>query len=400
MQSKLMIDTLNKLKEHYFLSQPHQPFFILAFVNAIVSMVLFLLLFEGTLTSVVPSKFYHAYSIIYLLFTPAFFAFLFTTFPRFSSTEPILQKDYLRVFRFFLLGSIFILIGLFVSLPLFYTGIFLTFIGNALAVKELYTIYKRSKVAEKTDQFWILTAAGFGLFAHLLFLLSQWIPSLYILSIQVAIYLYLFLLFFTVAQRMVPFFSHTPITKHMERFKVIVGLLGLHVLLEILQTNASFFVDFILAYLFTRELTRWKLPFPNANPLVWILHIALFWIPVAFALSGMSSILALLYDSNFVYLGIHTLALGFFLTMLIGFGTRVTIGHSGNIMNADKYTTYLFYWTQVVVLVRLITSLSSDFLLFFELSILVWVLLFLTWGVRFFTVLIFGKKLTDSKNAD
>ncbi len=393
MQGKFMIEKLNRLKDHYFLSQPHQAFFMLAFSNALLSMVLFLLLMEGTISAIIPSKLYHAYSLIYLLFTPAIFAFLFTTFPRFSATEPILKKDYLRVFSFFLLGSLFLVLGLFISIPLFYTGIFLTFMGHAFALKELYAIYKKSTVADKEDQFWILTATSFGLFSHLLFLLSLWIPSLYVFSVQISIYLYLFLLFFTVAQRMVPFFSHTPITKHKERFKVIVGLLGLHVFLELLQANASFLVDFVLAYLFMRELARWKLPFPNENPLVWILHIALFWIPLAFVLAGLTSLLALFYDLNFLYLAIHALALGFFLTMLIGFGTRVTLGHSGNVMFADSYTKYLFYWTQVVVLLRIMTSFANDFLLLLELSIFAWLLLFLAWGVRFFAVLIFGKKL-------
>jgi len=192
---------------------------------------------------------------------------------------------------------------------------------------------------------------------------------------------------------MVPFFSHAPIEKHMERFKVIVGLLGLHIFLELFQHNASFLTDLFLTYLITRELLRWKLPFPNANPLVWILHIALFWVPVAFFITALTSFVELLNHSNSLYLGIHTLALGFFFTMLIGFGTRVTLGHSGNMMQADKYTTYLFYWTQVVVLMRIITSLSDNFLLFFNLSITIWLIMFLAWGFRFFKVLMFGTKV-------
>lgn len=384
---------ISKLKNHYFLSQPHQPFFILAFLNAIVSMLLFRFFLEGALTPTVPAKLYHVYSLVYLLFTPAFLAFLFTTFPRFSATPPIEKEAYMRVFLFFGLGTLLVYLGIFLSTPLLNTGIFLAFIGHLIAANMLLGIYKESKVTDKYDQFWILIATAVGVFAHFLFLIILWLPSLYTFAVQLSIYLYLFLIFFTVAQRMVPFFSHAPIEKHTERFKVIVGLLVLHILLELFQNNASFLADFVLAYLIGRELARWKLPFPNPNPLVWILHIALFWVPIAFLLSSISSLTALITGSSFLYLGIHALALGFFLTMLIGFGTRVTIGHSGNRMMADRYTVALFYITQLVVVMRLITSISGNFLIFFELSIFVWLLLFIAWGIRFFPVVIFGKKL-------
>ena len=389
----LKLSKLQKIKESYFVSQPHQPFFILAFINAIISMVFFALFFEGAISPIVPAKYYHAYALIYLFFTPAFLAFLFTTFPRFSSTEPILKHDYLRVFMFYTIGSFITLLGVLVSIPLLSTGILLTLIGHGLATKELLLIYKKSIHKEKFDQFWILIAMSIGLFAHFMLLTTLWFPQFYLFSIQLALYLYLFLLIFTIAQRMVPFFSHSPIEKHIERFKVIVGLLSLHVLLEITEYNSSFLVDFLLSYLFMRELKRWKLPFPNENPLVWILHLALFWIPIAFLLSSITSLMALLYGSSSLYLGIHTLALGFFLTMLIGFGTRVTIGHSGNLMSADKYTKYLFYGTQIVLFFRILTSLTDNFMIFFQLSVLAWLTLFGAWGYRFFSVLIFGKKL-------
>ena len=387
------------MKNHYFFSQPHQAFFVLAFVNAILSMFIFMLLFKGLVASEILSLNYHAYSFIFLMFTPAFLAFLFTTFPRFSATEPIKKEQYIMVLKAFVGGTILFQLGSLFSTLLFSLGMVLTFVAHGGASYILYTIYKTSKMEEKEDQLWILIAMGFGLLSHFIFIISVWIPSLHLLSIQIAIYLYLFILIFTVGQRMIPFFSHTPIQKHKERLKVIIGLLGLHVLLEIIQNNSSFLVDFLLAYLIGKELYRWKLPFPNPNPLVWILHLALFWIPLAFALEGVTNIITLNTQTNFLSLGIHTLALGFFLTVLIGFGTRVTLGHSGNVMQADRLTTILFYWTQVVVVVRILTSLAVanrwDFVVFFDLAITVWVVLFTLWGSRFFPVLIFGKKLTN-----
>ncbi len=387
------------MKNHYFFSQPHQSFFVLAFINAIFSMFLFMLLFKGLVASEILSLNYHAYSFIFLMFTPAFLAFLFTTFPRFSGTEPIEKEQYILIFKGFLGGSLLFQIGSLFSTVLFTIGMILTLISHLGASYILYNIYKTSKIVDKEDQLWILIAMGFGLLSHLIFILNIWIPSLHTLSIQISIYLYLFILIFTVGQRMIPFFSHSNIEKHKERLKVIIGLLGLHLLLEVIQNNSSFLVDFLLAYLIGKEIYRWKLPFPNPKPLVWILHLALFWIPVAFALEGVSNIITLTTHTNFLSLGLHTLTLGFFVTVLIGFGTRVTLGHSGNLMHSDRLTTILFYWTQLLVVVRILTSLavanSLNFVVFFDLSITVWVVLFALWGSRFFPVLIFGKKLTN-----
>jgi uncharacterized protein involved in response to NO len=388
------------MKNHYLFSQPHQPFFVLAFVNAIISMFIFMLLFKGLVTSEILSLNYHAYTFIFLIFTPAFLAFLFTTFPRFSATEPIEKEQYMLVFRAFLGGTILFHLGALFSSLLFTLGMLLTFVAHLGATYILFNIHKISKMTEKEDQTWILIAMAFGVLAHLSFIISIWIPSFHDFAIETAIYLYLFILIFTVAQRMVPFFSHTPINKHRERLKVIIGLLGLHVLLEMIQNNSSFLVDFLLAYLIGKELYRWKLPFPNPNPLLWILHLALYWIPVAFMLESFTNIMALSSGTNYLSIGLHTLALGFFLTMLIGFGTRVTLGHSGNMMHADRLTVILFYWTQVVVVVRTLTSLAAanswNFIVFFDLSVTVWVVLFALWGNRFFPVLIFGKKLKNN----
>ena len=391
----------NSITSHYFFSQPHQPFFILAFVNAIISMFSFMLLFKGILPSQIMAVDYHAYSLIYMLFTPAFLAFLFTTFPRFSGTEVIIKEEYLPPFWLFLAGSILLHIGIFFSTFLITLAMILMFAGHLLSSKILMKVYKTSIQENKEDQQWILIGMGFGLFAHLLFILNLWIPLLHTFSIQIAIYLYLFLVIFTVAQRMIPFFAHVTVEKNRERFKVILGLIVLHVLLETIQTHSSFLVDILIAYLIGKELWQWKLPITNPNPLVWILIVSLYWVPVAFALSAITNLLTLINETNFLTLDIHVLALGFFFTMLIGFGTRVTLGHSGNTMKAGKLTTILFYWTQVVVLIRIFTSFavatSWNFVVFFDLSLTVWIVMFALWASRFFSVLVFGKKLEEKE---
>jgi len=386
-------------KSNYFFSQPHQPFFVLAFVNAIITMLVFLLAYKGVLNLAITPSSFHAYGITYLMFTPAFLAFLFTTFPRFTATEPIELKSYMGVFTLYYLGSILYLLGSIVTPVFSGTAMFLLFAGHFKGMLMLRKMYLTTNMEDKQDVYWILLAIKLGLFSHLLFIIAElFYMPLMGLSIEISIYLYLFLLTFTVAQRMIPFFSHSMVEKNEKLFVIVFSLLVLHVILEGFVTHSSFIVDIALGYILGKELLRWKLPFPNPNPMLWVLHIAMYWIPVAFIVAALSNLLTLITEVDFLFLDIHVLMLGFVFTILIGFGTRVTIGHSGNAMQADKWVKILFIWTQVVVLLRILTSFASalgwNYMVLFDISATVWMLMFILWSLRFFAVLIKGKKLT------
>ncbi len=388
------------MKEHYFFSQPHQPFFVLGFVNAIVTMLIFMLSYKGVLTLTLTPSGFHAYSLIYLMFTPAFLAFIFTTFPRFASTPVIEESLYLKVIGLFAIGSLLFVLGALTSAILYKIGMLILLGAHFWAIKILTGIFNTSKMEDKHDIFWILLAMVFGLISHLLFIVGEsfWLP-LQSFAIQVGIYLYLFLVAFSVAQRMVPFFSHCMVDKNVYLLKVVTLLLVAHIILETIYPHLSFIADFALVYVTGKELFRWSLPFPNPNPLLWILHLSLYWIPVAFLFGGMSNLTSLINGTSFLFLDIHILMLGFVFTILIGFGTRVTLGHSGNMMQADMWVKVLFNWTQLVVVMRLFTSMAAawgwNFMVLFDISVTVWLIMFILWAVRFFAVLIKGKKLTN-----
>ena len=386
-------------ENNYFFSQPHQPFFILAFVNAIVIMLIFMLSYKGIMNLAMSPTNFHVYGLTYLLFTPAFLAFLFTTFPRFASTPVIEKKEYMSVFSLYYLGSAIFVLGSIASPVLSAIGMIIIFTGHVMGMLILKNIYTTTTMEDKHDIHWILLAMQFGVFAHFLYIVAQlFYMPLMGLSMEISIYLYLFLLTFSVAQRMVPFFSHSMVGRNDHLLKVVFVLLLLHILLEGLYTHSSFIVDIALGLLIGKELLRWKLQFPNPNPLLWILHTALYWVPIAFLIGGLTNFISLLTGISFLALDIHILILGFVFTILIGFGTRVTIGHSGNTMQADKWTVRLFYWTQVVVAMRILVSLAVAFgwnyMVLFDISVTVWLIMFIAWAVRFFAVLISGKKLT------
>jgi len=105
-----------------------------------------------------------------MVFTPAFFGFLFTTFPKFSQTEPIERVVYITIFIPFALGSLFFLIGSSISQALVSFSIIFILIGHILGVNILRKIYRRASfVRDKFDILWILIFMSSGALSNLIF---------------------------------------------------------------------------------------------------------------------------------------------------------------------------------------------------------------------------------------
>ena len=84
------------------------------------------------------------------------------------------------------------------------------------------------------------------------------------------------------------------------------------------------------------------------------------------------------------------MALGFVLNLLIGFGSRVILGHSvpPQKITADKLTIILFGLVQIIVMTRIVSSLlfmgnSPLFNGLLHLSSTLWIALFILWGLRY-----------------
>jgi uncharacterized protein involved in response to NO len=391
------------LKNSYFLSQPHQPYFLLGVVNAVVMMLLFALSYKGVFSLEMISANLHVYSIAFLVFANLFNGFLFTTFPRFNQSGVIEKSFYSNLFYATLFAEAIFIAGLFLSHILLVVGMAMLYATQLLSVKKLQTIYSSGRVAEKSDSFWIMIAEYFGLLGHLLFVVIELQNyttlefSLFNFATYITFYLYLIFLAFSVGQRMIPFFSHSFAPKNPNFVKVVFVLFLLKTLFASLEIkSAEIVVDILLGGYTLYEFNRWKLPLFNSPAILWVLHLSLFWIPVAFLLSALSLTAELLLDNSFYFLNIHLLAIGFLTTVLIGFGTRVTLGHSGQAPQADRFVTNLFWFVQVVVVMRLLFSLNiafewgAEFL--FDISFTTWIILFMLWINRYAKVLLFRKK--------
>jgi len=388
----------SQTKENYFLSQPHQPFFLLGVLNAILMMLIFALSYKGILNLSIDTKTFHVYSLIFLVFTNVFTGFLFTTFPRFNQGEVISKKYYVNIFYGNLLSSIIFLAGSFISYEVAVVGMILSFISQLFIVLKLQSIYKTGQAPDKSDSFWILNANYIGLFGNAFFILSIFVPLALNGAINISFYLYLIFLAFSVGQRMIPFFSHSFAPKNENFAKIIFVLFIAKALFSSLEIKAlELLIDLILGVYMFLEFKRWELRPLESPAILWVLHLALFWLPTAFLLSAFSLIGEIFLETSFYFLNIHLLAIGFLTTVLIGFGTRVTLGHSGQPPHGDKFATSIFIFIQVVVIGRALFSLNVAFgwglNFLFDISFTLWLILFVVWSGRYAKVLLFGTKL-------
>ncbi len=388
-------------KENYFLSQPHQPFFVLAIVNSIVMIIVFALDYKEVITLQISSLLFHTYTLIYGLFLNVFTGFLFTTFPRFCQSEVLKKSFYIQIFSLNAIGSLIFIVASMSSLYLTFASMVLLFISNLFMLLKLQHIMRVGTSPAKQDPYWILMASTFGLVAHFLFIVSLFYTPLESLAINIAFYMYVIFLTFSVAQRMIPFFCYSTEQKDLRFVSTAFVFMILKTILSVFNENsyvkgAEIFIDLILALYLFGEFIKWKLPILKAEPIIWVLVLGLLWLPAAFFLDAIVLSAELFLDTSFYYLGVHALAIGFLTTILIGFATRITLGHSGQIPNTTKFDVAIFYFIQVVVILRVLYSISVgstlglDFL--FDISVAAWTLLFVLWGGKFLSVLVFGAK--------
>jgi len=390
-------------KDSYFLSQPHQPFFLLGIINAIVMMLIFAFSYKGIFTLTTESLNFHSYSLIFLVFTNMFTGFLFTTFPRFCQSDIIDKKYYITVFTLILIGSILYLLGAFFNHYLLIGGMIFSFISHLMVVIKLASIHKNGKAIIKDDPYWIVVAEYFGIIGHTLFI---WLEvNRYIhfyldytaTAINFSFYLYLIFLGFSVAQRMIPFFSHSFAQKDNRFVKVVFVMLLIKVSLTTVDFKLEEMVlDIMLGLYLSREFLRWKLDILHSPAILWVLHLALFWLPLSFFLSAISLGTEIFLETSFYFFNLHLLAIGFLTTLLIGFGTRIILGHSGEAPYADKITISLFIFTQLVIILRSLVSFNIAFNwninFLFDISFTTWLILFFIWGLKYSKILMFKKK--------
>ena len=342
-----------------------------------------------------PPGWMHALLVLGGVFPPFMFGFLLTAMPRWQGEHDLTQSVWLWPWRFLVAGWAVVVAGTLVP-GLLAVGLLLVLVGWGGVGRVLRRVaYNDNPESLHARLVWCAIAAGaLAVAAWLSFALSG--NGIFgRIAIDIGVWWFMLPVFFTVCHRMIPFFSSNIIEGYvMVRPRwvigVIVGASVLHGALSIIGANSlTWIVDVPAAVTAFWLSWKWRLLPSLRVPLLGMLHIGFAWLGVGFALSAIQSAVALL--SAHAVLGLaplHALGVGFFASVLLAMVSRVTLGHSGNKLVADRLTWGLFLGLESVALIRVVAEIvppsSSGVVML--VAVLGWLTVFGAWAVRYLPV--------------
>lgn len=365
-----------------FTSQAHQLFFVSAVVFALLVMLLTILSLQGV--DNLPFHIVHNFGLNYAVFTNAFLGFLITVIPKYTHSTVIEKKEYLYTWSILQLSIILTLIG-------FET---IGKVAFALVIFYInYIFYKtihKGKAPNKKESYILNILLFIG--ASLLLCEVTFEQNLSVLIF----FGYLLALVFVVAQKMVPnFYSGQMQIPQWNKPKYILEIslllffcLGISLQFEmVLFFKLSSFLSMLFFGYVIFNLNIYK----KSPPILAILVLAFVWLEIGFVVLFIES----LFELHSLKLSLHIFAIGFITNLLIGFGSRVTLGHAvpAQKIFADNITLFLFVFIQIVLISRILASVLflfdlSSFIDILYLSSGLWIVLFTLWFLRYGKILL------------
>jgi uncharacterized protein involved in response to NO len=196
---------------------------------------------------------------------------------------------------------------------------------------------------------------------------------------QLAFFCFLLPVFLTVCHRMLPFFTGGVVKPYLAwrpfgllwawltgcALVAVAGVFSWR-LLEACAASAM-----ALSFFYTSW--RWGLVASFQNRLLAMLHMSFAWLGIFFALHAASAFGYPLGSAS-----MHALGLGFMATMLVGFVTRVSYGHSGRPLSAGNGIWAVYLCLHLAALLRVIASILMLPMLITA-SATVWLILLACW---------------------
>ena len=335
----------------------------------------------------------HMWSLLYGFFPFFVFGFLFTAVPNWLGAPAIGRRAYLFPALALAGGVGLVYAGLLWSylLPI---GLMLHLAGWFVACAALIGTLRRAPPQDTRHAAVATLAVALGGLGALAFLVGWIGGAARALDVAHSLALWGFLtpLFLVVCHRMVPWFTARVVANYvmirpwLPLWLALVAALGHGVLQSLDRAEWAWPLDLALALIVFWFAARWGVARGIGQVrLLAMLHIAVLWAGVAFALyaaDGLAAFLASGWRAGLAPL--HALAIGFFSTMLVAMASRVSLGHSGRKLEADGLTWSLFWLVQISALTRMLPDLVPGVsATFTRLAGYAWLLAFAAWAWRY-----------------
>lgn len=319
------------------------------------------------------------------------FGFILTAGPRWQGAGELSRRDFLPAFV--LLASGWLLVWVALMLPRLLVAGLSVALAGWLAVALTLTRLARRRGGDREHIVFValatwLGAAGLGSFA----VFAAGGTLLWVrLGTSLAVWGFLLPVFLTVAHRMLPFFTSSAVRGYVVHrpvwaLRALLAFSVAHGALAVLEQARWLWLVDAPAMLVAGRLTwMWWSRAAMQNRMLAVLHLAFAWLAPAFALSAVQSLANDRVPGLLGQAPLHALTLGFFASMLIGMASRVTLGHSGRPVAADKAMWRAFCMMQAAALLRVISELPAlpGAYMLMWLSSLLWLGAFALWAARY-----------------
>lgn len=290
--------------------------------------------------------------------------FTFTAGPRWLAVNAT-QKYFLPTGLTYFSGIALVVFGSVSGQLLSMAGFGLMLLAWLSATWRWASLVRQSPNTDKNHPL-VLLAAMCGGVAALLAALG-WSAGLawaWIVARQFAFFCFLLPIFLTVSHRMLPFFSASALNNPERPYLVWrpYGLLWLWLAGCILLALAGILgwyplegmLALLMALSFAFTSWRWGLVRSLQNRLLAMLHLSFAWLTLVFALHA-----ARAFGLPVGSAALHALGLGFMATMLVGFVSRVSFGHSGRPLEAGNGLWAIYLGLHCAALLRVAASVLA-----------------------------------------
>ncbi|AIF48076.1 NnrS family protein [Dyella japonica] len=337
-----------------------------------------------------PAVWMHGFLMQYVTLAPFVMGFLLTVFPRWMNVAVVPRRVYAAVFGLMLTGAALVLSAACGAPRMLPAGLAAMLLGWLIATGTLADRLRQHGFRDTwARSAWCALAMGAaGLF--LVLCASLGAPPAWVATAnRIATFGFLLPMYFTVAHRMVPFFSGNVVPG----YRVVRPAWSLwalwvlclaHLVLDLSGLSAwRWLPDASLTALLLWQWVAWQ-PWKARRPgLLLVLYIALAWLPLSFLLYTVDSlhVLATGIDSRAVA-PLHALTIGFFSAMLVAMVTRVTHGHSGRPLAMGAIPWLAFLGMQLTALIRVAAEYTTQPWPWYIAAATLWLLALIPWVAR------------------
>ncbi|CAN7510029.1 NnrS family protein [Acidovorax sp. LjRoot117] len=397
----------------YLMLAPHRLGFFLAMVVLVASGAWWALVqvarstgWWGMYYAMSPTTVHAA--VMALGFIPLFFSgFLFTAGPKWLGVTPLPPQALRAPLVLQALGWLLWLVGAHWRIGAVLVGLALAGAGLVWMTALFWGRVRASRAEDQLHARVIGVACGVGCMSlvALWFSLAVGTHALARACVYTGLWGFVVVVYVTVAHRMIPFFTSSamPTVRSWRPFWVLWLMLaaaGMQVLatwLEWAGVPASragpawmlvhgalqLVVGGVLVWL----ACVWGLVQSLKNRLLAMLHIGFVWLGVAFLLGGLSPWLAWAFGIGTLGLGaLHALTMGCLASLMLAMVTRVSCGHSGRALVADRIVWALFWLLQAATLLRIAAAMPGAFGVawawLLPVAAVLWAATMGVWGVR------------------